>query len=219
MAAGARRARWVWRPAKSQPLHPPTGARRGPRGAGTPVPRQRGLPALTPPAPHLHCAPRRRGLRPQPPAPGASVGRGPGTPRDEHARPPGRRPSEGPPRAHPPGRVCGCGRSGFTSGDCDRQLGSVSLAPEQLAWVRSRGDSAAWQSQPHAPASAPASAPSPASPEARAGGGHFIPERGMPRSKAGGRARTWGHRGDVWHRGPSFSLSGTLSLTFRLAPL
>lgn len=89
----------MWRPAKSQPLHPPTGARRGPRGAGTPVPQQRGLPALMPPAPHLHRAPRRRGLRPQPPAPGASVGRGPGTPRDEHARPPGRRPSEGPPRA------------------------------------------------------------------------------------------------------------------------
>lgn len=46
-----RRARWVWRPAKSQPLRPPTGARRGPRGAGTPVPRQRGLPALTLPHP------------------------------------------------------------------------------------------------------------------------------------------------------------------------
>lgn len=41
----------MWRPAKSQPLHPPTGARRGPRGAGTPVPRQRGLPALTLPHP------------------------------------------------------------------------------------------------------------------------------------------------------------------------
>lgn len=205
MAAGARRARWVWRPAKSQPLHPPTGARRGPRGAGAPVPRQRGLPALT--LPHPICTVL--------PAAGASVL---SPPHQVHLLA-AARPSEGPPRAHPPGRVCGCGRSGFTSGDCDRQLGSTSLAPEQLAWVRSRGVSAAWQSQPHAPASAPASAPSPASPEARAGGGHFIPERGMPRSKAGGRARTWGHRGDVWHRGPSFSLSGTLSPTFRLAPL
>lgn len=198
---------------------PSDGGAPRPSGSRDPRAAAAGPPRPDPPAPHLHRAPRRRGLRPQPPAPGASVGRGPGTPRDEHAQPPGRRPSEGPPRAHSPGRVCGCGRSGFTSGDCNRQLGSVSLAPEQLAWVCSRGDSAAWQSQPHAPASAPASAPSPASPEARAGGGHFIPERSMPRSKAGGRAKTWGRRGDVWHRGPSFSLSGTLSPTFRLAPL
>lgn len=72
--------------------------RGAPRPSGSRDPRAAaaGPPRPDPPAPHLHRAPRRRGLRPQPPAPGASVGRGPGTPRDEHARPPGRRRQRGP---------------------------------------------------------------------------------------------------------------------------
>lgn len=163
-AGGRGQVHSVWRPAKSQPPRPLTGGPPWPSGSRDPrVVTVGGLPALTPPAPHLCRAPRLLGLCPQAPSPGASVSRGPGTPRHRHAQPPADACQRGPLGLTRMAGSAAAAARGLHVGDRDWQLGSMSLVAEQLAWVCSHGDSEARQSQPHAPATS-SLCPDPAQP-------------------------------------------------------